>query len=129
MTPEQAALVQKAQDSLRGARILAAEELHDFAVSRAYYAMFYLTEALLLGEGLAFSKHSAVIAGFGRHFIKSGRMGAELHRFLREAQDQRNRGDYGTGDPLSAAEAAEQIQRAEAFLSAVLTALDGYPPS
>lgn len=116
MTPEQSALLRKAEDSVRAARVLAAEGLHDFSVSRAYYAMFYLAEALLLGEGLSFSKHSSVIAAFGKHFAKSGRMPAELHRFLREGQDLRNVGDYGAGPGLGEDEADEQIRRAERFL-------------
>jgi len=74
MMTEQAALLQKARDSLRAARLLETESLHDFAVSRAYYVMFYVAEALLLGEGLACSKHSAVIAAFGQHFSKAGRV-------------------------------------------------------
>lgn len=74
MTAEQAALLQKAQKSLRAARLLADQGFYDFAVSRAYYAMFYIAEAFLLGEGLAFSKHSAVISAFGERFAKSGRV-------------------------------------------------------
>ena len=97
MTPEQAALIRKADRSIAAARTLAGEGHPDFAVARAYYAMFYLASALLLGDELAFSKHSAVIAAFGRHLVKTGRIGAEFHAFLREAQDQRNLGDYDTG--------------------------------
>ena len=48
MIKEQQFLVQKAQDSLRAAKLLEAEGLADFAVSRAYYAMFYIAEAFLL---------------------------------------------------------------------------------
>jgi len=62
LTPEQQALVQKARDSLKAARLLHANGQHGFAASRAYYTMFYLAEALLLREGLAFSKHGAVHA-------------------------------------------------------------------
>ena len=40
MTLEQEALLRKAKDSLRGARVLADQKLYDFAVSRAYYTMF-----------------------------------------------------------------------------------------
>jgi uncharacterized protein (UPF0332 family) len=72
MTREQAALLNKERDSLRGAKLLAADGLHDFAASRAYYTMFYIAEALLLGEGLSFSKHTAVIAAFGRRFARTG---------------------------------------------------------
>lgn len=80
MTLEQEALLRKARDSLRGARVLADQKLYDFAVSRAYYRMFYVAEAFLLGEGLTFSKHSAVIASFGQRFAKPGRVPVELHR-------------------------------------------------
>jgi uncharacterized protein len=72
MTPDQVALLQKAQASLKAARLLADQTLYDFAASRAYYTMFYVAEAFLLEEGLAFSKHSAVIAAFGRQFTKTG---------------------------------------------------------
>jgi uncharacterized protein (UPF0332 family) len=36
MTPEQAALLNKAHDSVRGAKLLADDGLYDFAISRAY---------------------------------------------------------------------------------------------
>ena len=66
MTSDQAALLRKAHTSLRAARLLAKDQLYDFAVSRAYYTMFYMAEALLLGQGLSYSKHSAVLAAFWR---------------------------------------------------------------
>jgi uncharacterized protein (UPF0332 family) len=46
---------------LQAARLLAEGGFFDFAISRAYYSMFYIAEAFLLGERLAYSKHSAVI--------------------------------------------------------------------
>jgi uncharacterized protein (UPF0332 family) len=116
MSPEQVALMKKAQDSLRGAKLLAEDGLYDFAASRAYYTMFYVAEALLLGEGLSFSKHTAVIAAFGRRFARPGVVPAEFHRYLIDGQDMRTIGDYGTGPGLTEAQAAEQIARAERFL-------------
>jgi uncharacterized protein (UPF0332 family) len=47
MTPDQLLLIQKAQASVRAAKLLADQELYDFAVSRAYYAMFYVAKANL----------------------------------------------------------------------------------
>ncbi len=116
MTPEQAALLQKAQDSLQAARLLSEQRFYDFAASRAYYAMFYVAEALLLGEGLSFSKHSAVIAAFGQRFAKTGRVPPEYHRYLIQGETSRNVGDYDIGPGLSEADAAEQITHAEAFV-------------
>jgi len=56
------------------------------AVSRAYYAMFYATTALLGSRGLWRSKHQGLIAAFGEHFVKPGliepRYGRILHNVL-----------------------------------------------
>jgi uncharacterized protein (UPF0332 family) len=112
MTREQAALLKKAYDSLRGAKLLAGDGLHDFAASHAYYTMFYVADALLLGEGLSFSKHTAVIAAFGRRFARTGVVPAEFHRSLIDGQDMRTVGDYSTGPGLTTAQAPEQIARA-----------------
>jgi uncharacterized protein (UPF0332 family) len=115
VTPEIAALVKKARRSLAAARRLSSEGDHDFAASRAYYAMFYVAEALLLSRGLSFSKHSAVIAAFGQHFAKAGILPAEHHAALRTGFDQRNLGDYEEAEFPE--EVAEQLLRAaQAFL-------------
>ena len=116
MTPEQSAPIKKARESVRGARLLAKEKLYDFATSRSYYAMFYIAEAFLLGENLAYSKHSAVISAFGQKFAKTGRVPAIFHRYLIEGQESRNIGDYDTGPGITRAEAAEQIARADKFI-------------
>jgi uncharacterized protein (UPF0332 family) len=116
--PEQTALIVKAKSSIKAAHLLADDGYFDFSVSRAYYAMFYLAEALLLEENLTFSKHSAVISAFGRLFAKTGRMSAELHRYLIEGASSRNVGDYDAGPSLSGDDANEQLGRAEEFLKA-----------
>ncbi len=61
MSPQQLALLKKASDSLQAAQLLTDQGYHDFAMSRAYYAMFYIAQAFLVGEGLTFSKHSIQI--------------------------------------------------------------------
>ena len=63
MTAEQMALFRKARASLAAARALHGLRFFDFAASRAYYAMFYIAEAMLLGEGLSFSASSAEFMG------------------------------------------------------------------
>ena len=42
MMPEQQALLKKAKNSLAAAHLLLNEGFYDFAVSRIYYAMFYI---------------------------------------------------------------------------------------
>ncbi len=101
------------------ARLLEREEMYDFSASRSYYAMFYAIQALLLEKGLSFSKHSAVIAAFGKEFAKQGIVPAEFHRYLIEAQEDRNVGDHGVGPGITADEAKEQIVRAEELIRVI----------
>ena len=116
MKPEQTALLRKAGESLRAAQLLATNELLDFAASRAYYTMFYVAEAFLLNKGLTFSSHAAVISAFGRDFARTGRVPVEFHRYLIDAQDLRNQGDYDIDSAITESEANELIGHAQQFL-------------
>jgi len=117
MTPEQQALVDKAQSSLAAARTLLAQNFYDFAVSRAYYTMFYVAEALLDQQGLSFSSHAGVISAFGQHLARPGVVPVELHRQLINAQILRSRADYDAQANLSEQDALTLIAQAEVFLS------------
>jgi uncharacterized protein (UPF0332 family) len=116
MTENQSGLIRKAGESLQAAKLLAGKQHWGFAASRAYYTMFYVAEALLLGEGVEYSKHSAVIAAFGERFAKTGRVPPEFHRMMIEAQDSRNAGDYDIHPEVTLATATAQIANAEKFL-------------
>ncbi|WP_293295604.1 MULTISPECIES: HEPN domain-containing protein [unclassified Microcoleus] len=87
MKPEQLELIPKSRESICAAKLLLDNGFPGYAAARAYYAMFYIAEAFLDGEGISFSKHSAVIGAFGREFARTGRVPAEFHRFLIDAQD------------------------------------------
>jgi uncharacterized protein (UPF0332 family) len=124
MNDEQQALLLKAQQSLEAAKLLLHNEYPDYATSRAYYTMFYIASAFLEGQGLSFSKHSAVIAAFGREFAKPQRIPSEFHRYLIEAQELRAVGDYGQLNAITTDQAAEQIDRAEQFLAIATQYID-----
>ena len=57
-----------AQDKLLLARRLTADGYYNDAVSKAYYAMFYASRALLLAVGRDPHKHTGVVSLFGEHF-------------------------------------------------------------
>jgi uncharacterized protein (UPF0332 family) len=124
MKVEAKALLAKARDSLQAGNLLSREGYPDFAASRAYYAMLYAAQALLLERGLSFSKHTAVIGAFGREFAKTGSLDVKYHRYLIDAQDFRNLGDYGAGPELTADQAKQVIEWAAEFLAVAQTHIE-----
>jgi uncharacterized protein (UPF0332 family) len=114
---EQAALLGKADEGLRAARLLLDKGFPGPAASEAYYAMFRAAKALLIGRGVLRHKHAAVIAAFGEHFAKTGALPAELHRWLMAAEKDRLIADYEAETPAADA-VREHVAHAEAFLTA-----------
>ena len=108
--------LEKARRSIDAARTLLSAGHADFAASRAYYAMFYLAQAYLAGQRKTFSKHSAVISAFGRDVAHAGHVPLEFHRFLIEAYEARQVGDYDAPGRLSAVSTQTHIDRAAGFL-------------
>jgi len=111
-------LLNKAQRAV-GAAARLKDDDPDFAVARAYYAMFYAAEALLVDQGLRFRKHGAIHAAFGEQFIKGGILDAKFHRWLLDAFDKRIQADYGIDVALTAEDALATLRQAEQFLAAV----------
>jgi len=110
------ALLEKAQESIRGAELLFNDSLFGFSASRSYYAMFYIAEALLLSKDLSFSKHAAVIAAFGEHFSKTGVLDKKFHRFLLDASEIRETGDYDVTEDVPEEAAKVLIAQSKEFL-------------
>ena len=117
MKPDIKALINKAKDSIGAARTLVREGYYDFAASRAYYAMFYIAEAMLMQLEQSYNKHSAVISAFGREYAKTGIMDSKFHQWLIDAQDFRNIGDYGVEAHVSRNDANSVCEWAEEFIN------------
>jgi uncharacterized protein (UPF0332 family) len=118
MKEESGKLLDKAGRAVKAAEILLKAGSVDFAAGRAYYAMFFTAQALLIDKGLSYSKHSAVHASFGKLFSKEGIIGKKFHRWLLDAFDQRIIGDYGVEAVISQADVEQMIKHAKEFLTA-----------
>ena len=81
--------------------------------------MFYAVEALMLDRNLSFSKHSAVIAAFGKKFVKTGIFDSSFHRSLLNAFDLRNESDYGITPTVSKRKANQTIAEAGELLAEI----------
>ena len=116
MNSEVEQLMDKAKRSLKTAEKIFKDGELDFAGSRAYYAMFYVAESLLLQKGLSFSSHSAVTANFGKEYARTGILNPKFHQYLIKAQDRRNIGDYAIGTHLTKEEVTEMLAWAKEFI-------------
>jgi len=94
------------------------------SASRAYYAAFYGATAILLNEGLDFSKHSGVIASIHQRFVKTGKLSKKHGKDLNWLFEIRSVGDYGGTVHVSALQAEQAIQVAESFLKSVKSLLN-----
>ena len=67
---------------------------------------------------MSFASHSAVVAAFGQLFAKTGVLHARYHRYLIDAQDTRNLGDYGIGPGVTSDHSKQVIAWAAEFIDA-----------
>ena len=119
MTPQMERLLDKARRSLARARQLASEGDCDMAVSRAYYAMFYVAKAALMPKGATSSKHRGTIQAFWEQFVKPGRIAATYHDMFNDAFQHRLIGDYSSDIVVTREEAERVVAHAEEFLRAI----------
>jgi len=109
-------LVAKAHRSLKAAKKLLTGGDYDFSISRLYYAMFYIAEAMLLAKRKEFSSHHSVIAEFGKTFAKTGVVDPKFHKWLSSAFKSRQKSDYWEAFEVTREEAVEITKRTEEFL-------------
>jgi uncharacterized protein (UPF0332 family) len=109
--------LKRADEALRGARILLKEHEHYGSVSRAYYCVFHAAEAMLYSKGIRTKTHGGLRLLFGEHIIKPGIMGKEFADILRDAFNARQLCDYEVYAEISPEEVTGLISKAEHFLN------------
>jgi len=112
--------IKQAEESLDEARyLLSGGKSPRSIMNRMYYAMFYSVLALLIYEPYSSSKHSGVLSYFNKNFIRNEVFDKEMGRTLNKAFELRQREDYREYSHLTALEAADFIEKAEAFVREV----------
>lgn len=124
MNPYQTRLIDSARTEIKNIEVLIQNGAYSAAISRAYYAMFHLAQALLDVKGLSFSKHSALISAFGKEFSKTGLIDTRLHNYLIQAQEDRLTADYDVMQILTEETARKHLERAIIFLDATISFLE-----
>ena len=91
---EIALYMENAQEMLEVARLMLDNDFYSSAINRAYYAIFYAANALLITKGLSSSKHTGVMSAFRQHFVKPGLIAPEYSKIYGRAIEDRHESDY-----------------------------------
>jgi hypothetical protein len=107
----------RAEECLKEARALHVAGLPFGVASRAYYAVFHAVRALLFSAGLEMKSHRGTLSLLGEHFVKPGRLTAELARTAAHMQRDREDADYATGTVFTDTQVAQMVSDAERFVA------------
>ncbi|MBL7164447.1 MAG: HEPN domain-containing protein [Anaerolineales bacterium] len=108
-----------AREMLEVAQVMLANDFYPSAINRAYYAIFYAANALLVTNNMTQAKHSGVISVFRQHFVKTGLIDPEFSKIYGRAMEDRHESDYELESPISKEDAQENLNGAVKFVSEV----------
>lgn len=109
--------MEKAEKKLEVARKLFKTGDYEDAVSRAYYAVYHATQALLLSEGEKAETHKGVVTLFGLLFVKTGKFKRNLGKYLANLKDDKESGDYEVFSYIDRETAETALEEATEFLA------------
>lgn len=125
-SPDIRAIVAKAEDKMKTARLDFANGQYDDAVSRTYYAVYHMMTAVLFQHGQVYSSHSQTIGAFNRDFIKTGIFPKEFTRMIQGLFEDRQAGDYDVVLRIEQATAQADITYAETICATLAAYLADY---
>lgn len=117
--------IQKANKKLEVAEKLLKSGDYEDAVSRAYYAVFHATQALLLTEGERAETHKGIVTLFGLLFVKTGKFSKHIGKYLANLKDDRESGDYEVFSYIDRETAETAISESKEFLNETKLYLEG----
>ena len=107
----------RGDEALRAAAELLRLGLHNDSISRAYYAAYHWTRAVLFTKGLESRTHRGALQLLGLHFVRTGRLSAQAVTLLAQLEDRREVSDYSAATRFTDDEARQSVDQAEAFIA------------
>jgi uncharacterized protein (UPF0332 family) len=86
------------------------------AVSRAYYAIFYMASAALFSQSVQRAKHSGIESAFSQYLVKPGHIEPEFSYIYQQARRQREEADYADIPVIDEAAARQTLVDADHFV-------------
>ena len=117
-------LITKAENTFEDANYLFFErKSYESAVSRAYYSIFYITEAMLLTKSLTTTSHKGLSVEFAKNFIKTNEIEPIYGKILSNIFQKRQFGDYNMYAEITESVANEVLKDAAKFIGRMKTYL------
>ena len=117
-------LIEKAKKFINSAKVLFNIGDFDSTVSRTYYAMHHIAEAVLFTKNLKIKTHRGLISTFGQIFVKTNIFPKEIGRQLRDTFDKRLIGDYEYAIEIKKEDAEKVLKTGEDFIDKLIEYLE-----
>jgi uncharacterized protein (UPF0332 family) len=116
--------LQQALDTIELAKFLLTSEKLIIAVNRIYYGMYYALTALAMNYKFETSKHGQLIGWFNKEYIASGKIDPKFGKILRNAFQNRTKGDYDAFVNFSKEEVELMLSEMILFINEIIKTLD-----
>jgi uncharacterized protein (UPF0332 family) len=116
-------LLNLANEELQTSELLLNNHRYRASISRAYYAMYHATQAILESKGINPYTHRGLIQQFGQNFIKTNELPRELSVILKRTYDLRQLSDYDEIMNLTLEEAQNVCNDAQFFIESITSYL------
>ena len=115
--------LERADETIKEAELLAKESHFNAAVNRLYYACFYATTALLVANGISTSSHAGAKTMLGLNFISKGILSNEHGKTFSRLFEIRHSGDYDDFVYCDSEMVDEYTPKAKDFIEAIKSIL------
>lgn len=86
--------VERAKATLKEVDYLMAGQFYNAAISRLYYACYYMAVALLVANNLEVQSHAGVKSMLSLHFVKTNLLDSQIAKTFFNLFDLRHNNDY-----------------------------------
>jgi uncharacterized protein (UPF0332 family) len=111
--------IERADETIIEAKLLATEGHYNAAINRLYYACFYAALALLVANGITTSSHAGVKTMLGLQFVAKDLLDKEHGKTFSRLFEIRHSGDYDDFVYCDKEMTDEYTPKAEAFISQI----------
>ncbi|MEB3294388.1 MAG: HEPN domain-containing protein [Synechococcales bacterium] len=114
-----------AEQELETSQLLLEHERYRACISRAYYVMYYGTQALLSAKQIASRTHKGMIQQFSQHFVKSDIFSTDMAEKLSNNFDLRHLSDYEENAVIDRSQAEKALAASLEFIDRIRIYLEG----